>query len=113
LRGGVDLGLASTTNALVAGAALGTYGVGTSTGMVAFQSTIQTEVTTEHRGRTFALFDVLWNGARLVSLGLGGVLADVAGIRAVYAVGGAPLLSAAMIGFLGPPAARVGDAHNS
>lgn len=102
LRGGVDLGLAATTHALVAGGALGAYGVGTSTGMVALQSTIQTEVASDRRGRTFALFDVLWNSARLVSLGLGGVLADAAGIRAVYVFGGALLLVAAAVGYLGP-----------
>ncbi|MGQ0805020.1 MAG: MFS transporter [Actinomycetota bacterium] len=102
LRGGVDLGLASTTHALVAGGALGAYGVGTSTGMVAFQSTVQTEVASDRRGRTFALFDVLWNTARLASLGLGGVLADAAGIRAVYLLGGLLLLAAAAVGFTGP-----------
>jgi MFS family permease len=73
LRGGVDLGLATTSNAVIAGGLLGGYGVGTSTGMVAFQSTVQTETTSEQRGRAFALFDVLWNSARLASLGLGGV----------------------------------------
>jgi len=102
LRGGVDFGLASTTNALVAGGALGAYGVGTSTGTVAFQSTVQSQVTPDRRGRTFALFDVLWNSARLASLGLGGVLADAAGIRVVYVVGGALLLAAAAVGFSGP-----------
>ncbi|MGI8795382.1 MAG: MFS transporter [Acidimicrobiia bacterium] len=102
LRGGVDLGLAWTTSAAAAGGALAAYGVGTSTGTVAFQSTVQTEVASERRGRTFALFDLLWNSARLVSLGLGGVLADAAGIRAVYLLGGALLLAAAAVGFTGP-----------
>ena len=41
---------------------------------------------------------VLWNGARLVSLGLGGWLAETVSIQAVYAVGGLVLLAAAAIG---------------
>ncbi|MGH9050280.1 MAG: MFS transporter [Acidimicrobiia bacterium] len=110
LRGGVDLTLAATTHGVVAGGALGAYGVGTSTGMVAFQSTVQTEVASKWRGRVFALFDVLWNGARLISLGLGGVLADAAGIRTVYVAGGALLLAAATIGFAGGGPRRAPDA---
>lgn len=102
LRGGVDLGLATTSNAVIAGGLLGAYGVGTSTGMVAFQSTVQTETTSEQRGRAFALFDVLWNSARLASLGLGGVVADAAGIRVVYLLGGLVLLAAALVGFTSP-----------
>ena len=97
-RGAVDLTLATVSQPVVAGAALAVYGVGTSTGMVAYQSTLQTTVAPELRGRAFALYDVLWNGARLVSLGLGGVLADAVSIRVVYALGGVLLLLAAMVG---------------
>ena len=50
------------------------------------------------RGRAFAFYDVTWNAARLVSLGLGGLLAEVIGIRAVYVVGGVLLLAAAGVG---------------
>ncbi len=53
----------------------------------------------EVRGRAFALYDVLWNGARLVSLGLGGVLAEAVSIRSVYVLGGVLLLAAAAVGF--------------
>ena len=73
----------------------------TSTGMVAYQRTLQTSVAPEVQGRAFALHDVVWNGARLVSLGLGGLLADTVGIRAVYVLGGALLLAAAGVGFSG------------
>jgi hypothetical protein len=45
---------------------------------------------------------VLWNAARLASLGLGGILADLAGIRAVYALGGALLLIAFAVGWSAP-----------
>lgn len=109
LRGGVDLTLAAVGSPVLAGGALALYGVGTSTGMIAYQSTLQTAVPAETRGRAFALYDVLWNAARLVSLGLGGLLADVASIRAVYAAGGALLLAAAAIG-LTAPVAPGGDA---
>ena len=98
LRGAVDITLATASQPVVAGGVLALYGVGTSTGMIAYQSTLQTAVPTEVRGRAFALFDVLWNGARLVSLGLGGLLAETVSIQAVYAVGGVLLLAAAAIG---------------
>lgn len=110
VRGAVDLALGATTSPIVAGVGLGAYGMSTSTGMVAYQATLQTAVPADVRGRAFALYDVLWNAARLVSLGLGGLLADAIGIRAVYIVGGLLLLAAAGVGFLGPtntPVARV------
>jgi MFS family permease len=115
LRGGVDLALASVGNPIVAAGALAAYGVGTSTGMIAYQSTLQMQVPTELRGRTFALYDVLWNAARLVSLGAGGLLADAVGIRAVYVVAGLLLLAAAAVGWASPRpnsplvTARLGD----
>lgn len=99
LRGFVDLGLAATTSAAMGGVLLTAYGVGTSTGMVAYQSTLQTAVTDEARGRVFAVFDVAWNAARLISLGLGGVAADRFGIRAVYVAGGLLLLFAFVVGY--------------
>jgi MFS family permease len=98
LRGTVDLTLAVTHSPVVAGGALGLYGVGTSTGTVAYQSTLQAVVPPAARGRTFALFDVLWQAARLFSLAAGGVIADAAGIRSVYAIGGVLLLLAFTVG---------------
>lgn len=103
LRGGVDLLLAAVSSPLVAGGALLLYGVGTSTGMVAYQSTLQTAVPAGVRGRAFAFYDVVWNAARLASLGLGGLLAEVIGIRAVYVVGGLLLLTAAGVGLAARP----------
>lgn len=99
VRGGVDLVLAATTSPLLAGGSLVVYGMSTSTGMIAYQSTLQAEVPDRIRGRVFALFDVLWNAARLVSLAAGGLLADAIGIRAVYVLGGLLLLIAAAIGW--------------
>lgn len=100
VRGGVDLTLAAVTSPVVAGSALVIYGVSTSTGMIAYQSTLQTTVPAEVRGRAFAFYDVLWNTARLVSLAVGGVLAETIGVRAVYAVGGILLFAAAAVGLI-------------
>lgn len=102
VRGVVDLALAATSSPLVAGGSLVAYGMSTSTGMIAYQSTLQSEVPERVRGRAFALFDVVWNAARLVSLGVGGLLADAVGIRAVYLIGGLLLLAAAAIGWSAP-----------
>ena len=98
VRGAVDLGLAVISQPVAAAGALAVYGVGTSTGMIAYQSTLQTTVPAEVRGRAFALYDVLWNSGRLVSLGLGGLLADAVSIQAVYLLGGVLLLAAGSIG---------------
>jgi predicted MFS family arabinose efflux permease len=101
LRGLVDLVLASTRSLGVAMGALVVYGVGTSTGMVTYNSLLQAEVAPEVRGRVFAGFDLLWQAGRLTSLVLGGVAADAMGIRAVYCMGGVLLLVAGAIGFAG------------
>lgn len=102
LRGGVDLALAGVRSPVLAGGALALYGVGTSTGMISYQSTLQSAVPADVRGRAFALYDVLWNAARLVSLGLGGLVADALSIRAVYAIGGMLLVIAAASGLAVP-----------
>ena len=108
LRGVVDLCLAAVPSPAVAVPALAVYGVGTSSGMVAFQSTVQHEAPAAARGRVLALFDVLWQGARLVSLGLGGLAADAFGVRAVYVGGGALLVAACAVGWAGGPGAPGG-----
>ena len=98
LRGGVDLTLASVANPVVAGGGLVAYGMSTSTGMVAYQSTLQTLVPTETRGRAFAFYDVLWNGARLLSLAAGGLLVDLIDVRIVYVISAGLLFTAAAVG---------------
>ena len=100
LRGVVDLVLASSTALPVAAASLVAYGIGTSTGAVTFNSMLQAKAPEQARGRIFASMDILWQGGRLVSLGVGGVLADLYGIRVVYYLGGALLLAAAGSGWL-------------
>jgi MFS family permease len=111
LRGLVDLVLASVTALPAALAALVCYGIGTSSGNVAFATVIQSHVPDRMRGRVFSAFDLTWQSMRLASLLLGGLLADAAGIRAVYYAGGALLVSAAaaglaLAGLPGKPAAR-------
>lgn len=100
LRGAVDLVLATVTALPVALGALLCYGVGTSTGSVMFTTTLQTGVAAAVRGRVFAAFDVIWQTMRLTSMLAGGLLATVAGIRAVYYLGGGLLLLAALAGVL-------------
>jgi predicted MFS family arabinose efflux permease len=103
LRGLVDLVLASTRSLAIAMGALATYGVGTSTGMVTYNSLLQAEAAPQARERVFAGFDPLWQAGRLASLVLGGVAAEALGIRAVYYLGGRLLLAAGAIGLMGTP----------
>ncbi|WP_026549592.1 MFS transporter [Arthrobacter sp. Br18] len=101
LRGLVDAVLATITGLVSAMAALVVYGLGTSTGAVTFNSLLQAEVPEKLRGRIFATFDMLWQSGRLISLLLGGIAADLFGIRAVFYLGGALLLAAAWTGWRG------------
>jgi MFS family permease len=98
LRGLVDLVLASTRSLPVAVTALSLYGVGTSSGAVTFSSFLQLRVEDRLRGRVFALTDLLWQVGRLVTLAVGGLVADTLGIRAVYYLGGVLLLLAGAAG---------------
>lgn len=98
VRSGVDLTLAAVANPAVAGGALVAYGMSTSTGMIAYQSTLQTTVTPDVRGRAFAFYDVLWNTARLLSLAVGGITAELLDVRAVYVASALLLAAAAAIG---------------
>jgi MFS family permease len=101
LRAAVDAVLAFVRVPVVALGSLAGYGVGTSTGAVTFNSLLQAETPPTARGRVFAAFDLIWQLGRLASLTLGGLLADTAGITAVYATGAALLAAAALIGCAG------------
>ena len=74
------------------------YGLNTSTGVVASNSILQTVIPDRVRGRVFTLLDVTWAAMRLLSLGLGGLLADRVGVAAVYVIGGALLTLAGALG---------------
>jgi MFS family permease len=114
LRGAVDLVLAAFSSFGLALGALAVYGVGTSTGHVTYQTVLQTTVPDRIRGRVFALYDMVWQSARLVSIGAGGLAADALGIRAVYLLGGALLIGAGVLGLVAVPAARLrGDDHSA
>lgn len=102
VRGAVDVALATVGNPVVAGGALAVYGMSTSTGMVAYQSTLQTAIPAETRGRAFAFYDVLWNSARLISLGIGGLLVDIIDVRFVYVISAVLLIVAAAVGLATP-----------
>ncbi len=101
LRGIVDVGLATLRSFLGAVGLLGVYGIGTSTGMVTYNSALQRNVADVVRGRIFAFYDVVWQSSRLMSIGIGGLLADRIGITVVYALGGGVLIVAAAVGFVG------------
>ena len=105
LRGVVDLILATFT---ALPAALPLYGLGTSTGNVSFSALIQSRVSSQMRGRVFSAFDVIWQIMRLVSLLLGGLLADTIDIRAVFYTGGALLIAAALTGVAAASAKGLG-----
>ncbi len=102
MRGGVDVTLAAIANPIVAGSVLVIYGMSTSTGTVAYQTTLQRAIPTETRGRTLAFFDLVWNGARLLSLAGGGLLADILDVRSVYLAAAALLIAAATVGLTTP-----------
>ena len=107
LRGVVDLVLAAFANFAVALGALAAYGVGTSTGNVTYNSALQATTPEQFRGRVFAFYDVIWQTARLLSIGVGGVLADQLGIRGVYIMGGILLLAAGVLGVARVPRAAM------
>jgi MFS family permease len=101
IRGVGDIGLGLLNSGVGGAALLGLYGVNTSSGMVAFQTMVQREVPGGIRGRVFALLDVVWQTGRLASIAIGAVLAASIGIRALFIIGGALLILAAVVGFVG------------
>jgi len=98
IRGAGDIALGLVVGLPWALVILFIYGLNTSTGMVASNTILQTVIPDRVRGRVFTLLDVTWAAMRLLSLGLGGLLADRAGITAVYIVGGALLALAGALG---------------
>lgn len=113
LRGGVDLVLAASRSFPIALGALSLYGVGTSTGNITYNSVLQATVPDNLRGRVFAFYDVVWQTARLLSIGIGGMAADRYGIAAVYWAAGIILLAAGVLGLtLGRHTTSPGPAPN-
>lgn len=98
IRGIGDVLIAVFTPLPVALLILFVYGLNTSTGMVVFNSTIQGAIPDAMRGRAFTLLDVSWNAMRLLSLAIGGLVADRFGIQPLYWVGGSLLVVAGVLG---------------
>lgn len=100
IRGMGDVLIATVVGLPVALAILFVYGLNTSTGMVVFNSTLQSVIPENVRGRVFTLLDVTWNASRLLSLAIGAVLVDVIGIRPVYWIGGTLLAASGILGLV-------------
>ncbi len=98
IRGAGDVALGLVVGLPWALVILFVYGLNTSTGMVASTTILQTVIPNRVRGRVFTLLDVTWAAMRLLSLGLGGLLADRVGIVAVYIAGGTLLALAGALG---------------
>ena len=98
IRGIGDVLIATIASLPVALAILFVYGLNTSTGMVVFNSSLQSVIPENVRGRVFTLLDVTWNASRLLSLAVGAVLIDAIGIRPVFWIGGALLAASGILG---------------
>src|SRR5207244_9708703 len=81
IRGVGDVLIAIVTPLPIALIILFVYGLNTSTGMVVYNSLMQSEVPEQVRGRVYTLMDGTWSIMRLVSLGLGGIAAEQLGIQ--------------------------------
>lgn len=100
IRGVGDVLIAIFTPLPIALLILFVYGLNTSTGMVVFNSTVQGAIPDAMRGRAFTLLDVSWNAMRLLSLAVGGLVADRLGIQPLYWAGGALLVTAGVLGLV-------------
>ena len=100
VRGVGDMLLALTTVVPFAWLLLFIYGLNTSSGMVVYQTWVQRQVPDAVRGRVFTWLDVVWNVMKVVSLGVGGYLAERAGVEAVFYLGGAMLIIAGLAGLV-------------
>ena len=98
IRGVGDVLLAVFTPLPIALVLLFIYGLNTSTGMVVFNSTVQGAVPDAVRGRVFTLLDVTWSAMRLISLAVGGLLVDAAGVKPLFWAGGVLLTIAGSLG---------------
>lgn len=98
VRGLIDAALAFLTGFWVPAALLLLYGVNTSIGGVAYTTLLQRRVPAEFHGRVFSAFNIVWQGGRLASLVLAGLLADIVSVQAVYVGAGVLLVLAGLLG---------------
>jgi MFS family permease len=100
IRGIGDVLLAVATAAPIAWLLLFIYGLNTSSGMVIYQTWVQRKIPDEMRGRVFTWLDVVWNVMKVISLGIGGYIAERAGVEVVYYLGGAMLALTGVVGII-------------
>ncbi len=98
MRGLIDAALTFVTGFWVPAALLLLYGINTSTGGVAYTTMLQRRIPAEYRGRVFSAFNVVWQGGRLASLALAGVLVDALSVQILYIVAGVLLVFAGLVG---------------
>lgn len=98
IRGLGDMLLGVASVPALAWLLLFVYGLNTSSGMVLYQTWVQRLVPDRVRGRVFTWLDVVWNVMKVLSLGIGGWLAQQAGIQVVYYLGGTSLILAGLYG---------------
>jgi len=107
IRGIGDILLAVATAPPVAWLLLFIYGLNTSSGMVIYQTQLQRRVPDTMRGRVFTWLDVVWNVMKIISLGIGGWLAEQSRVEVVYYLGGSLLTISGILGIIllknGPP----------
>ena len=85
------------------------YGLNTSSGMVVYQTWVQRQVPDAMRGRVFTWLDVVWNVMKVFSLGIGGWLAERAGVEVVYYIGGTMLVLSGLTGIVALRGERLGE----
>ncbi|HSH79240.1 MAG TPA: MFS transporter [Herpetosiphonaceae bacterium] len=100
VRGVGDVLMAVTTSVPFAWLLLFIYGLNTSSGMVIYQTWVQRQVPDEVRGRGFTWLDVVWNVMKVISLGIGGFIAERAGVEVVYYLGGTTLVLSGLVGLV-------------
>jgi MFS family permease len=98
IRGVGDILIALVTPLPVALLILFVYGLNTSTGMVVYNSLMQSQVPEGVRGRVYTLMDLTWSLMSLVSLAIGGLLVDSVGVEVVYYMGGTLLAITGVLG---------------
>jgi DHA3 family macrolide efflux protein-like MFS transporter len=98
VRGLIDAALAFATGFWVPAALLLLYGINTSTGGVAYTTLLQQRIPDDYRGRVFSAFNMVWQGGRLASLALAGVVVDVLSVQILYIGAGALLILAGVLG---------------
>ncbi|MFL5803199.1 MAG: MFS transporter [Roseiflexaceae bacterium] len=98
IRGIGDVLLAVAMAPPIAWLLLFIYGLNTSSGMVIYQTWVQRAVPNAVRGRVFTWLDVVWNVMKIISLGVGGWLAERFGVEVVYYIGGTLLTLAGLVG---------------